>query len=120
MWASTQRVPRAAGAHPPLISGVVVPAVVVASAVAVSVVVTGHVVGAAAHHGQHRAAAGAHEPDQQGDGEDEGCDVEPGGVVPGDRLLTDLRPAVVGHQAEGTEDQLDGVPAGDHGRVEDA
>lgn len=77
------------------ISGVLVAGVVVAG-----VVVPSHVIGGAAHHGQHLAAAGAEEPGQQREREDDGGDVEPG-VVPGDRLLTDLRSAATRHQSEG-------------------
>src|SRR6185437_16171712 len=43
----------------------------------------------AAHHPQHRRAAGADEPDDQDGGQDQEGDVEPGGVVPGHALVRD-------------------------------
>ena len=60
-------------------------------------------VGRAAHHPQHSDPAGTDESDDQGGGQDQEDDVEPGGVVPGHPLVGELGLGWVGDQAEARE-----------------
>src|SRR6266568_5090183 len=72
----------------------------------------------AAHHAEHGQPAGAEETDEQNSREYQKDDVEPGGVVPGHRRLSDARAAGGWHQAEPAKCQLHQVTRADHGQVE--
>lgn len=66
----------------------------------------------APHHGEHLAAAGAHEALHQNRGEQQEGDVQEGGVVAADPVLADVGvPRPGGDQPERGEDQLDEVAA---------
>src|SRR6266536_6062479 len=81
--------------------------------------VTAGLAGTAAHHLEHRAAAGAEEAHQQCRSEQQENDVEIGRVVPLQAGLADLRVPGGRDQAERAERELDDVACDDHGGIED-
>src|SRR5690348_16220238 len=77
-------------------------------------------VGAAAHHLEHRTAAGTEEADQEGGSQQQEDDVEHGGVVPLDARFGDLGRALGRDEPKPTEEELDDVAGEHHRDVEDA
>src|SRR5450755_246025 len=74
---------------------------------------------AAAHNLQHGPAPGPEEAHQESGSQQQEDDVENGGVVPLDALLSDLGRPLRRDEAQRAEEELDDVAGDDHGRVED-